>query len=410
MQVCASWGLTLLRILLAHNFYGSSAPSGENKVFEAELALLRDRGHDVETFVRHSDEIRSQGNWGVVKGALSTPWNPWAASSLMRAVARFRPNVVHVHNSFPLISPSVFHYIGSKSAKVMTLHNYRIFCSAGIPMREGKVCTECLDARSMIPAVRYGCYRGSRVATLPMAVSVGMHRALGTWTHKVDGFIALSNFQRQRLVQAGLPPHKVHVKPNFYPGSPSVFPWLDRGHYVIFAGRLTAEKGVLNLLKAWRNWGVGAPELRIVGEGPMRAELELLADGLPVRFLGQLQASEAEEQIAGAKLLVLPSECFEGFPMVVRESFAFGTPVAVSDLGPLPSIVTDGVNGLVFPVANPQMLFNKVRQAWETPGLLARLGEGARIEFEAKYNEDANYEILMQIYCDSIAMSKQVCL
>lgn len=394
-----------MKTLLVHNFYGSATPSGENQVVEAEQAMLRARGHTVSLFSRHSDQIRAQGALGAAKGALATPWNPLAARALQQACADFGPDVVHVHNTFPLISPAVFSAVGRRAARVLTLHNYRLFCPAAIPMRAGQVCTDCLDRRSALPAVVHGCYRQSRLATLPLALGVALHRALGTWTRQVDAFICLSAFQRELMVKAGLPRERVHVKPNFYPGMPAVLPWAQRAPYVVFAGRLTPEKGVENLLRAWQQWGDAAPELRIVGDGPLRAALVQRAQGLPVRFMGQLDAQAAQQQIAHGRLLVLPSECFEGFPMVVREAFAFGTPCAVSDLGPLPSIVDHGRSGLVFAPANPRALLAQVRAAWEAPGQLAQLGQGARQAFEQHYTETANHATLMNIYQQAIEVS-----
>lgn len=387
-----------MKILLIHNFYGSSAPSGENTVYAAEKSLLGAAGHEVTEYTRHSDDIRGQGAWGAVKGALATPWNPWAARAIVETVERFRPDVVHVHNTFPLISPAVFHAIGQRAARVLTLHNYRLFCPAAIPMRDGKVCTDCLDRRSVMPSIQHGCYRNSRLATLPLAVGVALHRRLGTWTRQVDAFVALSEFQRQRMVEAGLPARNVFVKPNFYPGNPIVVPWIERSPVVVFAGRLTAEKGVASLVKAWALWGQQAPELRILGDGELRTELERQAQGLPIRFLGQVPSQQAQQEIARATLLVLPSECFEGFPMVVREAFAFGTPVAVSNLGPLPSIVQAGVSGVVFEPGNPASLRQALQDAWQAPGALEQLGRGARQAFETNYTEESNYSTLMRVY------------
>jgi len=397
-----------MRILLVHNFYGSAAPSGENEVFEAEKMMLRSHGHEVAELTRHSDEIRTRGALGVLQGALATPWNPWMASAVRKVLGRLEPDVVHVHNTFPLISPAIFHAIGSRAARVLTLHNYRLFCPAAIPMRQGRVCTECLDRRSSWPALRHGCYRGSRLATLPLAMNVALHRALGTWTKQVDAFVVLSEFQRLRMVEAGLPADKMYAKPNFYRGSPVLVPWETREPCVVFAGRLTAEKGVEGLLRAWRLWGAAAPELRIVGDGPLRDSLERIAPGLPVRFLGQLSVPDAQAQIARSHLLVLPSECFEGFPMVVREAFAFGTPVAVSNIGPLPEIVQAGVNGLGFEAANPQSLAWELRRVWSQPRLLERLGKGARATYERNYTEAANYASLMKIYRQAIEVSREV--
>jgi glycosyltransferase involved in cell wall biosynthesis len=399
-----------MKVILTHNFYGSAAPSGENKVFEAEGALLRQHGHEVSEFTRDSDDIRAKGTWGAVEGALSTPWNPFAAKAVRQAVMAQKPDVVHAHNTFPLLSPAIFHAIGHRAARVLTLHNYRLFCPAAIPMRDGKVCTDCLDRSSVLPALANGCYRGSRLATLPLAASVALHRRLGTWYKNVDAYITLSEFQRERMIEAGLPADLVHVKPNFYAGQPAVLPWNERRPAVVFAGRLTAEKGVLALVRAWLAWGVMAPELRILGDGDMRGMLEKLAataPTVPIRFLGQLGGAEAQAEIARARLLVLPSEWFEGFPMVVREAFAFGTPAAVSNIGPLPSIVHDGSNGLVFEPGDPQSLLKTVRIAWETTGALESLATGAHRSFETLYTEDANYKMLMEIYEQAIDVSKR---
>jgi glycosyltransferase involved in cell wall biosynthesis len=393
--------VTPIKILLLHNFYRSGSPSGENQVFEMERALLARRGHRVEVFTRHSDEIASQGIRGAIKGASSTPWNPFSARELCKCMASFSPDVVHVHNTFPLLSPEVFP-AARGTARVLTLHNYRLFCAAAIPMRDGRVCTDCMDQRSVFSALRNGCYRDSRVATVPLAASIALHRFRGTWNKDVEAFIALSEFQRQRVVDAGLPPERVHVKPNFYPGVPVMVPWRERADQVVFVGRLSAEKGVRTLLRAWAMWGEGAPPLRVVGDGELRGELEALALGLKVEFVGQLGPDEAQTEIGRARLLVLPSECFEGFPMVLREAFALGTPAAVSNIGPLPDLVRDPESGCMFEPGDAESLLNTVRNAWENPALLERWSQGARAAFEAKYTEDTNYAMLMEIYEQAI--------
>jgi len=391
-----------MRALLVHNFYGSEAPSGENQVFESERRLLVQNGHSVELYRRYSDEIRCKGKAGVLIGALSTPWNPFSAYKLAEKVMQFNPNVVHAHNTFPLLSPSVFHAASKNSATVLTLHNYRLLCPAAIPMRSGKICTECIIQHSVWPAFQHGCYRDSRVATLPLALNVALHRAVGTWRNKVDAFIALSDFQRDLMIEGGLPAEKVFVKPNFYAGRPAVIPYPERTGQVVFVGRLGAEKGVHALINAWKLWGSAAPALQMVGDGPMREELEAQAQGLPIQFLGQVSAEAAQKAIAKARLVVLPSEWFEGFPMVIREAFAFGTAVAVSNIGPLPSIVEDGKSGVVFESANPKSLLNAVSGLWQTPDGLQQMGHIARMVFEEKYTDDANYAQLMAIYQSAI--------
>lgn len=396
-----------MKVLLVHNFYGSSAPSGENTVLEAEWALLKKNGNEIETFFRHSDQIRERGIFGDFLGAFSTPWNPFSAASLRRKVEEFRPEVVHVHNTFPLLSPAIFWAVGHRAARVLTLHNYRLYCPAAIPMREGKICTLCLDKHSVLPALRHGCYRGSRIATAPLALSVALHRRIGTWRRQVEAFIALSDFQGRMMVKAGLPAERVHVKPNFFPGNPRVVPWNSRSPVVVFAGRLSAEKGVETLIRAWVDWGMKAPELRVLGDGPLTERLKSMAGGKArVRFLGQVKSQIAEAEIGRARLLVLPSECFEGFPMVIREGFALGTPVAVSNIGPLPSIVQAGRNGVVFRAGDPVSLFETVRSIWNQPERLKALGWGARETFERYYSEEVNYKQLMAIYDAAIAVKR----
>jgi glycosyltransferase involved in cell wall biosynthesis len=389
-----------VKLLLVHNFYDSRQPSGENVVFELERDLLTRYGHDVRTYVRRSDDLLRRGRVGTLLGAVATPWNPLAARAIRRQVDAFRPDVMHAHNTFPLLSPAIFPAVGTRAGRVLTLHNYRLYCPAAIPLRNGKTCTECLDRHSVVPALRYGCYRGSRLATLPLAVNVAMARAISLWQRHVDAFIVLSEFQRDLMVSAGLPAHRVFVKPNFFPGRPQVRPWEHRRPCAVFVGRLSEEKGVAHMLEAWRAWGVDAPELRIVGDGPLRGALEARASGdaLRVRFVGRLPSSEAEAEIAGSRMLILPSICFEGFPMVIREALAFGTPAAVSDIGPLPALVDHGGAGLVFRAGDPSSLLATVRRAWETTGELERRGAAARRCFEEKYGEGANHALLMHIY------------
>ncbi|MBL0276540.1 MAG: glycosyltransferase family 4 protein [Anaeromyxobacter sp.] len=394
-----------MKVLLVHNRYGSAAPSGENAVFDLERDLLRRTGHEVQTYQRHSDDLRARGWLGALVGAAATPWNPFTARAVRRVVEAFQPDVVHAHNTFPLISPALFPAVGRRAATVLTLHNYRLFCPAAIPVRRGLPCTECLDQRSVLPALRHGCYRGSRAATLPLAAGVALARALGLWRRHVDAFIALTGFQRDLMVAAGLPAERVHVKPNFYPGRPEVVPWAARRPCAVYVGRLSEEKGVRHLLEAWAAWGTHPPELRLVGDGPLRGALQAQARALGlggVTFLGQLPAREAEAEIARARLLVLPSICFEGFPMVLREAFAFGTPAAVSDLGPLPGLVEHGRAGVVFRAGDAAALLREVRAAWSEPHGLADRGAAARQAFDERYAEPENARALQAIYRSAI--------
>lgn len=401
-----------MKVLLVHNFYGSAAPSGENTVFLAEAALLRNKEHEVIEFTRHSDVIRGRGAVGTLRGALSTPWNPFTAKRVLRVLHRERPDIMHVHNFFPLLSPAIFRAAaGVETAIVMTLHNYRLFCAAGIPMRNGRPCTLCLDRKSIVPALRYGCYRQSRLATTPMVVMIALHRRIQTWKRHVDAFVALSDFQKNLMAQAGLPDEAIHVKPQFYPDPPDALPWESREDKIVFIGRLGEEKGVQVLLQTWKAWGGSAPLLEIIGDGPLKKELSetVAKTGLTskVVFKGQLPFNKTQQCLSRAQLLVLPSLWFEGFPMVVREAFALGVPVVASRIGPLPNIIREGEAGMLFEPGNPEDLLRAVRALWSDRDRLAKLTKGAREIFEAKYTANVNHKILMKIYKMAIRRRQQ---
>jgi len=400
-----------LKILLIHNFYGSSAPSGENTAYLAERELLKKYGHEVIEFTRHSDDIRNRGFWGTLIGGFSTPWNPLSMRQVRRVLARERPDIMHAHNTFPLLSPSVFRAArGLSTATVLTLHNYRVFCAAGIPMRNGAVCTECIEKDSVAPALKYGCYRNSRLASIPMAAMIFLHKRLGTWKRDVDAFIALSEFQKEKIAAGGLPEKKVHVKPHFYPDPPAPLPWEAREDKIVFVGRLGWEKGVHLLLDAWQRWGHNAPTLEIIGDGPERPKLEKMVNEAAldskIHFRGQIPFSQTQAEMAKARLLVLPSLCFEGFPMVIREAFALSVPVASSRIGSLPEIIADNDTGRLFSPGDPAHLLRVVKGLWEDPENLAQMAKAARNEFEKKYTPNKNYEQLIDIYQKAIAVKK----
>ncbi len=395
-----------MKIIMVHNFYSSAIPSGENQVFLAEKKVLEENGFFVGTFLRHNNDIKKKPVLGALKSAVLAPWNFSAVRQLRKICQDNRVDLIHVHNTFPMLSPSVFYAVPKNVATVLTLHNYRIFCPAAIPMRAGKVCTLCIDQRTYLPSIFHGCYKKSRAATLPLAFSNALHDYIKTWHDKVDAFICLSDFQRELVIKAGLPAERVHVKPNFYPGNPTVVPWSERKPYVVFVGRLSSEKGVMTLIRAWKKWGSLAPELRIIGSGELRCELETMSAGLSVKFLGQLTVEQTQNEIGNSMLQILPSEWFETFGLVVIEAFAHGTPAAVSRIGALPSLVQHKNNGLIFEPADVDSLLNTVRSAWSDPALLQDLASNARQSFESHYTKEANLKMLVNIYDKAIQVAK----
>jgi len=395
-----------LRIMVVHNYYGSAAPSGENNAVDTEIAMLRRAGHEVFAFGRKSDEIRDDGLRGLFHGGLSVAWNSFEVLRFRKFLRETRPDVVHVHNTFPLISPAIFWFIREHAASVLTLHNYRLFCASALLLRDGAVCTRCLDESSVMPALRYGCYRGSRIATLPLAQSIALHKGIGTWRSRVDAFIAVTEFQRDKMAAAGLPANRLHVKPNFFSGSPVTVPWADRNDVALFVGRLTVEKGVEYLIRAWLEMGSNAPKLRVIGEGPLRPSLEALASAhgaANIEFTGAIPREAAIREVCRAKLLIVPSIWFEGFPIVLLDAFAAGTPIAVSDIGSLPTVVREGENGLVFEPRNSTAISQAINRIWGDESGLVRLGAGARASYESLYTEEVNHRRLMEIYASALA-------
>lgn len=393
-----------MRILLVHNYYGSSAPSGENKVFDAEKAMLEKHGHDVAVYTRHSDEIRN-GNviarlLGKIKGALCTVGNPFAARAVAKKCKEFKPDVVHFHNAFPLISPLAVRAARKYAPVVMTLHNYRTACAAGVPTRDGKVCSLCLDKKCAWDGVKHRCYRGSFAATLPLAINITVYRKrLSSW---VSRFLVFSEFQRERMVKYGLPYGKLAIKPNFIATENSKKSRPARLNQIVYVGRLSPEKGIPTLIKAWQLIGTSLKcKLILVGDGDFRADYEVMAVGLDVDFVGKQPNEIVRSMIAESKAVILPSECWEGMPITVLESFADGTPCIVSNLGALPEMVKAGALGEVFESSNPESCAATIKRLLARPDY-DEMCEAAKREAEEKYSEETNYNRLMEIYGEVI--------
>jgi glycosyltransferase involved in cell wall biosynthesis len=397
----AAAGGASLRIIVVHNYYGSSAPSGENNAVDAEIAMLRRAGHSVYLYSRMSDEIRNYGWRGLVLGGLASAWNPFEILRFKGVLKRFKPDIIHVHNTFPLISPGILWAIRGPTATIFTLHNYRVFCASGMLLRDGSICTQCMDKASAWPGLKHGCYRNSRVSTLPLTLSISLHRAIGTWRNRVDAMIALTEFQRNRLVAAGMPADRMYLKTNLVKNLSNVVPWQRRGNVAVFVGRLSAEKGVDHLIRAWLDIGAAAPTLRIVGGGPLQTELQELVrsrGAANVEFLGVVPPEIAIREISLAKLLIVPSICLEGFPVVLQEAFASGTPSAVSDLGSLPTIVKEGGNGFVFKAGSAAAIVELIERVWGNDELLMHVSAQARASHDMDHTEEMNHRRLMGIY------------
>ena len=393
-----------MKILLVHNFYQSSSPSGEDAVFRVEKELLENRGSGVRvaTYERHNDEIGKYPFFKKITLPFKTTWSHESYREIKHIIKKEKPDIVHFHNIFYLISPSA--YYACKDAgipAVQTLHNFRLFCVNGLLMRDGGVCEEC-TGRLPWRGVIHGCYRGSRLYSVPVALMESFHRFMGTWGDKVDAYIALTEFGKRKYIECGLPAEKIFVKPNFLSNPPE--PDYSNSEYGAFLGRLSAEKGLDTLIDAVKILQSITPDhfpVKIIGDGPLRRQLEdrLRAERIKnIELTGRKSFDECMELLKGARFMVMPSVWYECFPMTIREAFACGKPVIASRLGSMAELVEDGRTGFLFEPGSSEDLASKIKWMFENKDACIEMGKNARAEFEAKYTAEKNYEILMGIY------------
>jgi glycosyltransferase involved in cell wall biosynthesis len=386
-----------MRILLCHNFYREFG--GEDQVFADEGRLLEAHGHEVLRYTRHNDDLLDMGRWAAVRATL---WNRQTLKEVRRLIRQERPDVLHCHNTFPLISPSIYAAAGEAGLPVVqTLHNYRLFCPSGLVLRDGHPCEDCLGKVIPWPGVLHACYRQNRSASAVVAAMLAFHRAKGTWSRAVARYVALSEFSRRKFIAAGLPADRIVTKPNFVDPDPG--PGDGAGGYALFVGRIAREKGLDTLLEAWKRVARYV-RLKIVGDGPLSADVATAAEQDPrIEYLGRRAGDELPAILGKAACLVFPSACYENCPKTILEAFAKGTPVIASAAGAMTEMVADGRNGLHFHRGDPQDLAAKVEDLLADPVRLAAMRRAARDEYEAKYGGDVNAQRLTAIYRQAIA-------
>ena len=359
-----------------------------------ECAMLRAAGFTVDLLEANNDAIGSAAQ--KIKAAIQVPYSFSARQMVSDRILAFRPEIVHVHNFFPTLTPSVYDACrGAGVPVVQTLHNYRLMCANGLLFREGHVCTECLGRTFPLPAIRHGCYRDSRLGSAAVAAMIGIHRIRNTWIQRVDRFIALTEFARGLFAtEAGIPREKIAVKPNAAPD-----PGLGNGSggYALFVGRLSPEKGIDVLEAATQESGLGIA-LKVAGSGPLQAKVEAAQSAGRLEYVGWQDPDGVRRLMLQARVLLIPSLCFEGLPMVVPEAFGAGLPIIASRIGALATLVEDGANGLLVEPGNPAALASAVRRIASDGRLESELRRGARQTYEALYRPEVNVRLLQQIY------------
>lgn len=392
-------------VLVVHNRYRSEQPSGENAVVDREVAALTAAGHRVMVFARHSDDIAAMSAPAKAMVVARVPWNRAVRTELAGVLRAERPDVVHVHNTFPLLSPSVLaSCVDEQVPVVATLHNYAMICPPGTLYRDGRTCMSCVDS-GPLTAVRHGCYRGSRLATVPVAVSTRVNRK--RWWSDVARMFCISAAQREILVGAGMPADRLVVKHNFVPDSG--VRRRGSGEHILYLGRITAEKGIPTLLAAWDELatagGIGAP-LVLAGAGPLSGAVTRWADGRDdVRFVGLRDREECHRLLADAAAVVAPSAWPEAFGLVVVEAAAAGVPAVASGHGAFVELVDDGVTGLHHAPDDPASLAKCLRGVVEDTARNVRMGAAARRRYEREFTEEVGVSRLLAGYRAAIGVT-----
>jgi exopolysaccharide biosynthesis WecB/TagA/CpsF family protein len=381
-----------IKIVHVHNYYQHAG--GEDKVVGQEIELLRTMGHQVIPYRKHNDEIKRMSLGGKLLAPWRTIWSLRSYREMKRFLSLHKPDIVHFHNTFPLISPSAY-YAAKKLGLpvVQTLHNYRLLCPAGAFFQNGAVCEKCAE-QTLLHAVTKGCYRESRLQSAVVAAMLAVNRRIRTWERKVDRYIVLTEFARDKFVQNGLPADKIAVKANFTQSSGEEAP---KKAFFLYVGRLSREKGADTLIDNWRDMDP-SKQLIVIGDGPDELRLRRQARHMPnIVFLGNQDSSVVMQHMREARFLIVPSICYEGFPMTVIEAYSVGTPVLCNCIGSLAEIVEDGVTGFHYEVGDRTQLPAVIRKA-EEEGVYELLQRNVRFVYRTRYDKTLNASRLVQIY------------
>jgi glycosyltransferase involved in cell wall biosynthesis len=383
-----------MRVLVAHNYYQHSG--GEDAVVAEEIALLERNHIAVELYTKHNDSIETMSRTQV---AIDTLWSKKSESEISEIINRFKPDVIHTHNTFPLISPSLYYAADRMNVPVVqTLHNFRLFCAQAMFMRDGKVCEDCLGKLAWRGVMR-GCYRGSKIQSAAVVSMQSLHRMLGTYQHKVTRYIALNQFCSAKFIEAGLPKARMTIKPNFI-DLPLLANTNDNGQVRqggLYVGRLSKEKGLATLAEATSIYTQA--KIDVIGVGP---EEKVLTNNPNLLLHGWQAPIDIYTRMRGASYLVMPSIWYENFPRTLVEAFACGLPVIASRLGAMAELIDDGFTGLLFEPGNAKDLADKLEWADRHPEEMLKMGREARLEYDTKYTSAINFKQLIEIYQDAI--------
>lgn len=375
-----------MRILQAHNYYKLSG--GEDTVVANEKKMLEEQGHEVLTYYRYNTEIDDYSLWDKAKLVNSTTWSDKTYQEVTQLLQETKPEVCHVHNFLPLISPSIYTACQDAGVSVVqTLHNYRLICTNALFLREGKVCEDCLG-KTAYHSVTKKCYRNSYLQTYTIARMIEQNKKKGTWKNAVDAYLCFTEFAKDKFVTQGYPADKIHIKPNFVEVQPTET--IEKEDYFVYVGRLEENKGIRLLEHLASKFDCS---IKIIGAGELS-----LNKHTNLECIGKKTHSETLDYIRKAKALLFPSLCYEGMPMTILEAFASRTLVIASNLGAMKTMIDHGYNGLLFDIQNIDDFIEKVKFVAEESEKVEQIVTNAFEGYQSHYNRNANYDILMNLY------------
>lgn len=380
-----------MKILTIHNKHLISG--GEEQSHTSEVNLLLNKGNIVHEFIIDNKNIEKLGK---LRTGFRAIWSIESHDHVEFLVKNNNYDLVLIQNFFPLLSPSVFYPAKKYNIpNIFFVRNYRLSCLNGLFLRQNRVCEDCLGKAIPWPGVLHKCYQSSTLGSLSVATMLITHRLLNTWNQKVDCYVTLTNFTKNKLIEAGFSETQIYVRPNFLDRDPEV--GKERRDGFLFVGRLSEEKGIDTLLDCWKT--LNSQRLIIIGNGPKYDQvMDAENSSTSITVLGPLSQEQVFGNLKKSVALIMPSTFYETFGRTIIEAFATGTPVIASNHGAMAEIIQDGKTGLLFTAGDWSDLAIKVRWASEHPAEMAEMGKNARAEFEARYTADKAYDSLMDIY------------
>ncbi|MGB3685862.1 MAG: glycosyltransferase family 4 protein [Ornithinimicrobium sp.] len=383
------------RVLQMHNHHATLG--GAMEVLADEAALLTEAGHDVQQLTLPAAEDMGLNP---LQAGTRAIWNLPLTKDLKRRIDSFAPDVVHVHTPFPLMSPAIFRTASTRGVPtVTTLHSYRYSCIAATCLRDGAICEDCVGKSVKWPGIRHRCYHDSLGASSALTAGLALHRRLGTFDRHVDRFITLTDFAKDLLIRDGIRAEQIVVKPNSVPDPGEPDPGLPpRDDFVLYAGRLVPEKGIDTMLRAWSKVS-GERELRIAGSGDLIDQVTAAAAiDSRIKPLGWLSMDETLDQMRRAALVLIPSEWYEGLPLVLLRAQSVGAPIVISDLENISRELLMDEAGVTFKVGDPKDLAQNLQGILDDPERGMRLGANARAAYLRRYTPTRNVAALEEIY------------